>query len=303
MSTTETTPCLVCGANNYETYSVKGQFGLPVPVVICKDCGFSYLNPRWTKERYDEFYRKEYDHYYRPEVIGQNDERYRYLSIEHIINRLSERNHPTSFSDVLDIGSGMGHSLVYLRKQGLVTGKTEAIEPSENCIAYMTANGIHHISSDVYADWEKAKADSYDLVIMRHVLEHFHEPEKVLQKARAVLRENGLLYVAVPDAMHPTKPLKSHFFRIVHISYFTKHSLTNLLRKSGFEVLNIVEGDQYEKSEVFAICKRGTSAPAEIRADEFTKQKQVYHQIGSSDQYYQAKSKLISFLRRMRILN
>jgi SAM-dependent methyltransferase len=282
MRTSETTPCLVCGANNYEIYSKKGQFGLPVPVVICKDCGFSYLNPRWTKERYDEFYRKEYDHYYRPEVIGQNDERHRYQSIKHIISRLSERSYPTSFSDVLDIGSGMGHSLIYLRNKDLVTGKTEAIEPSENCIAYMTANGIHQISSDVYADWEKAK---------------------VLQKAREVLRENGLLYVAVPDAMHPTKPLKSHFFRIVHISYFTKHSLTNLLKKSGLEVLEIVEGDQYEKSEVFAICKRGTTAPVEIRADEFDKQKQVYNQIGRRDGYYQAKSKLISFLRRMRILN
>src|ERR1041385_6967407 len=104
----EKTPCLVCNADNFETYSNKGQFNLPTHVVICLECGFSCLNPRWTKKRYDHFYSVEYDKYYRPEVLTQNDEHYRYQPIQKIINRLEERSLSKKFNNVLDIGSGMG---------------------------------------------------------------------------------------------------------------------------------------------------------------------------------------------------
>src|ERR1039457_3049382 len=71
--------------NNYLTYSKKGQFGLPTNVVICKNCGFSYLNPRWNKERYHTFYTKEYDTYYRPEVISATYKYDPYTAIKQIV--------------------------------------------------------------------------------------------------------------------------------------------------------------------------------------------------------------------------
>lgn len=298
----ERTHCLVCNGNDFSPYSEKGQFGLPTHVVICRMCGFSYLNPRWTKERYDQFYTKEYDHYYRPEIIGQNDVNYRYSPVKKILARMDERAIKSSFSKVLDIGSGMGHALIYLKKNIAAEGVYEAIEPSENCKSYLEENGIAYLSNDVYAGWDKGKESSYDFVIMRHVLEHFHQPLEVLKKARAVLADNGILYIGVPDAFHPTRPLRSHFFRIVHISYFSKISISNLLKKAGLEVIAIAEGDQHEKNEIFVFCKKGTPGDFKTDPGQFDVQKAIYDEYGKKDLYYELKGKLIAILRKLRII-
>jgi SAM-dependent methyltransferase len=298
----ESTDCLVCAANDFETISQKGQFGLPSHVVVCRKCGFSYMNPRWTKKRYDHFYTVEYDRYYRPEVLTQNDENYRYEPVKKILARLKDRNIQPKFEHVLDIGSGMGHALIYLRKNEFPNGHYDAIEPSENCKGYLLENGINYLSNDVFSGWEKSAAGKYDFIIMRHVLEHFHEPFDVLKKAQEALAEDGILYVAVPDSFHPTKPLRSHFFRVVHISYFSKISLSNLLRKAGLEIIEIVEGDQYEKSEIFALCKKGKPADFIPDPSQFEIQKNIYAETGKNDLYYEMKGKLISLLRKLHLL-
>lgn len=298
----ENTNCLVCAANDFETISKKGQFGLPSHVVICRKCGFSYLNPRWTKKRYDHFYTVEYDRYYRPEVLTQNDENYRYEPIKKILARFKDRNIDLKLDHTLDIGSGMGHALIYLRKNHFPSGHYDAIEPSESCKGYLVENGINYLSNDVFSGWEKSANGKYDFIIMRHVLEHFHEPFEVLQKAQEALSDNGILYVAVPDAFHPTKPLRSHFFRVVHISYFSKISLSNLLGKAGLDIVEIVEGDNYEKHEIFAICKKGKVKDFKPDPSQFDLQKKIYAETGSKDFYYESKGKLISLLRKLHLL-
>ncbi|HLG39301.1 MAG TPA: class I SAM-dependent methyltransferase [Chitinophagaceae bacterium] len=297
----ENTPCLVCGLQNDQAFTHKGQFGLPTNVVICRVCGFSYLNPRWTKQRYDAFYEKEYDLYYRPEIILQNDYNYRYKSIEIILNRIKERNLNIRYNRILDIGSGMGHALIYLKKNVNPAGSYNAIEPSENCKDYLAKNGINVLSPDVYSNWDEIH-NQFDFIIMRHVLEHFHEPLEVLKKARRALNENGMLYIAVPDSFHPTKPLRSHFFRIVHISYFSKFSLSNLLKKAGLEILELSEGDMHEKSEIFVFCKKGLDQDFTPDSRQFEIQKSIYKKAGRYDLYYEIKAVLINILRRIRLI-
>lgn len=298
----ESSNCLVCGTNDFETVAKKGQFGLPTNVVICRKCGFSYLNPRWTKKRYDHFYTVEYDRYYRPEVLTQNDENYRYEPIKKILARFKDRNIQLKLDHVLDIGSGMGHGLIYLRKNQFPSGHYDAIEPSENCKGYLLENGINYLSNDVFSGWEKSASGKYDFIIMRHVLEHFHEPFEVLQKAQQALSENGILYVAVPDSTHPTRSLRRDFFRVVHISYFSKLSLSNLMKKAGLEIQEIVEGDQYEKTEIFAICKKGKPTDITIDPSQFDLQKKIYAERGKTDLYYECKGWLISVLRKLYLL-
>ncbi|MEL6851338.1 MAG: hypothetical protein AAFP92_22645, partial [Bacteroidota bacterium] len=51
------------------TYAVHGQFGIPLHLAICKNCGLSYLNPRWNKDRYLKYYAQEYDTHYRKKEV------------------------------------------------------------------------------------------------------------------------------------------------------------------------------------------------------------------------------------------
>ncbi len=296
------TTCLLCGADETSKVVDKGQFDLPTHVVVCKTCGFSYLNPRWTKERYDRFYATEYDRYYRPEVLSQNDDRCKFLPAAKIVARLKERALLKPFGRVLDLGSGMGHALAYLREKQGTKATYDAIEPSATCRDHLLANGFGYLGDDVYGPWEASVRNTYGLVIMRHVLEHFPEPLPVLRKVREVLRDDGLLYVAVPDAMHPTKPLRSHFFRVVHISYFTRKSLSDMLGMAGLEVVDIVEGDRHEQHEVFAICRKGAVVPFVPDPLEHDRQMKVYRETGKNDGFHVFKSGLISVLRRFHLI-
>lgn len=294
--------CALCGQTIGESVAKRGQFGLPAHVVVCEVCGFSFLRPRWTKSRYDRFYSEEYDRYYRPEVLAQNDDHHKFEPARKIVARLKERGLLRVYGAVLDLGSGMGHALTYLRDRHDAKARYDAIEPSPTCRDHLVGEGFGHLTTDVYADWDSAAQGRYDLVIMRHVLEHFHDPLAVLKKVRAVLSEEGLLYVAVPDALHPTRPLRSHFFRVVHISYFSRNSLSAMLGLAGLEVMHITEGDAHERNEVFAICRRGPVLDFTPDPGAAGRQLAIYRSAGRFDLYYEFKGWAISLLRRLKLI-
>ncbi|MGZ3867025.1 MAG: class I SAM-dependent methyltransferase [Bacteroidia bacterium] len=287
MSEFENTNCLVCLSNDYLPYSSKGQFGIETNVVICKNCGFSYLNPRWNKQRYNYFYTKEYDTYYRPEVIKSN---YKYDSASGIKTIVSRSAGIINFKkdnlSILDIGAGMGDSLIYLKSSEGKNSDYYAIESSEHCVKHLTENGIKVISTDVDSNWHEASTEKFDVIIMRHVLEHFLDPGDILKKVHSVLKPNGVLYVAVPNAKKPTKPLQAHFFRVVHVSYFSELSLTNIFNKNGLGVIKMVDGDAADQHEIFSFIKKDVIKPAKVDATEWKLQKHIYDSLLKKEVYY-----------------
>lgn len=288
----ESTDCIFCKGKEQFHYSEKGQFGLPTYVVICKGCGFSFLNPRWNKQRYNHFYTVEYDDYYRPESKTDNPKIDKYASIKIILARF--KGHQIDLGNpehIIDIGSGMGDSLFYLRDNGFSKAKLYSIEPSEFCAQHLRENGIEVISRDVESDWEKEYVGKFDLVIMRHVLEHFLDPLAVMQKMAKILKPNGIIYIAVPNSKKPTRLLKSSFFRVVHTYYFSTISLTNLLTKSSLKSTYMVEGDQYEKFEIYAICQLDSeNVQVQIFPEEFEVQKRIYDDHAKKEWYFRLRS-------------
>jgi hypothetical protein len=137
---------------------------------------------------------------------------------------------------------------------------------------------------------------------MRHVLEHFHDPQTVLRKVRHVLSDNGILYVAVPDAGHPTKRLRSFFFRVVHLSYFTARSLSDMLRMTGFDIIKVTEGDVLERHEVFAFCRKGEPEPMTPDPKAFERQMRVYSETGRMDWFHDLKAGTVSLFRKLGLI-
>ena len=72
----------------------------------------------------------------------------------------------------------------------------------------------------------------FDLVTMSHVLEHLPDPCQYLQHLREeVLSADGCLLLEVPN-------LYAHdSFEIAHLSSFSLHTLRQLVRKAGFELI------------------------------------------------------------------
>ena len=250
----ETVDCNLCNSNNYEVISKKGKFKLPINVVLCKNCGLCYLNPRWDHNSYLHFYQNDYDKYYRPQIKKQQ-------SIDnHIMNPIEDRLKkvnllPKYATRILDIGSGVGENLLHF-KSLFKESQLFAIEPSLESQIKLKEIDVTVIGSDVGTSWDVEYKDQFDIIIMRHVLEHFLDPIKIMKKVRNALSSSGIVYIAVPNNLKPVQNLEKSWFRNVHTYYFNKYSLGNLSKLIGLEILKIQEGDEFNKGEIYLIAKK-----------------------------------------------
>lgn len=244
----EFTPCPICGNRNLKSITRKGQFGLPCFVSICQFDGLVFLSPRWSKERYKYFYEQEYDSYYRPNVLNAETDAHKYTGIKEISSRLESLNLLKRRKSVLDIGAGMGWSLQWLKQNYSNLCDFSAIESSKHCVENIkNVVGAKVISTDVDSPWSLSK---FDLIIMRHVLEHFLNPIEALAKVKNNLSNDGVVYIAVPDMMNPKGSLKNYWFRSVHTFYFSEGSLCSIASKVNLSPL-IIRSNSSELWGVF----------------------------------------------------
>lgn len=246
-------PCLLCGGHDRKRIRWRDQYGFALHIAICRRDGMVFLSPRWTKERYDAFYATEYDRFYRPAVHGEESADDRYRSAQEIWARLPHQER-SRFRTVLDIGAGMGWTLDYLRQQLGPGTQLAAIEPSLHCEEHLRgALGATLLSRDVDDLCRDSHQGHFDLIIMRHVLEHFMNPVDALVRIRERLADGGMIYVAVPNMLLPGNVLTRNWFRVVHTYYFTPATLRATAAKAGLRAhVMDVEG-----REIWALFVKG----------------------------------------------
>jgi SAM-dependent methyltransferase len=76
---------------------------------------------------------------------------------------------------------------------------------------------------------------SFDVVAMYSVIEHTLDPVAYLDRARALLKSGGALVLRLPDTGAEGPPASL----IAHVYHFNAHTIMVLLRRCGFEVLQL----------------------------------------------------------------
>jgi SAM-dependent methyltransferase len=82
------------------------------------------------------------------------------------------------------------------------------------------------------------KPGTIDLLTLWDVIEHTPDPQAVLRRAHELLTPNGVLTMSYPDyGSLAARLLGSRwpFLLTVHLYYFTRATMTALLRRTGFE--------------------------------------------------------------------
>ena len=272
--------CPICKSGDYEIITHDSMFGIYVNFALCKNCGFGYLNPRWTSKRYMQYYTEEYDTHYRiPELSGKAGFWAKYNGIVEIMERLKALNiapAPSSVSNILDVGSGMGWYLEYLKKNFYPDANLWAIEPSKGCQDNFPALGINLLTDDVDKDWHLEYKGKFDLIIMRHVLEHFLDPVTVLKKVSHVLSDKGILYVGLPSMDNPNHPVTNDFIRVAHVNYFTKTSLENAFNLAGLTAMHSINYSPTNYHELYSIARKSEKViQPHISKEEYNKSKAI----------------------------
>src|SRR5437868_1382223 len=88
-----------------------------------------------------------------------------------------------------------------------------------------------------------ADAGKFDLVVVRQVLEHIVDFENFFACVKLVLREDGLLFIDVPDFSPGSSVGDLSVLWEEHVSYFTEATLLALLARHGFEAVSVKKYD------------------------------------------------------------
>ena len=221
----------ICNHSNYRIFCKFAD----VQLYECVDCLVVFRRQtdadRNPELLYADFYKNELPSRFRSavEYVVRLLRLYRALKIFTISPRAKS---------ILDIGSGRGFTLYYLRKffRYRRTAGTQISRP-----ALEFSRDILHL--EIYGEdllarsWEN---DSFDIVTLWHVLEHVMNPEQYIAKIHDLLKTDGRLIIEVPNFSSWTRRLTGKYWMGLdlkyHLFFFSPESLIKMLERHHFRV-------------------------------------------------------------------
>jgi SAM-dependent methyltransferase len=156
---------------------------------------------------------------------------------------LDALNHTTP-GPLLDVGCALGYTLQAARQLGL---EACGVEIDEAAVRFCREQGFDvQAGTLTHMPFDAAR---FQIVTMKHVLEHTPDPRRALAEVSRVLRPDGALFIAVPHAGYRKAmrdPQHAKFYQPTpsgaeggHYIYYTPATLSQLLAGCGFEVVQV----------------------------------------------------------------
>ncbi|MFT6882419.1 MAG: 2-polyprenyl-3-methyl-5-hydroxy-6-metoxy-1,4-benzoquinol methylase, partial [Marinoscillum sp.] len=163
-------------------------------IVKCTKCDLLFTNPRPNQSNISKYY--EHADYISHTNNANNPINLLYkLARRYTLSqKISLITKFTPNKYLLDYGCGTGIFTNYAKSRGYIV---DAVEPSPD--ARRIADDILGIT--VKSNVVKIKPKSYDIITAWHVIEHVHELRITLNTLRKSLRDNGIIFIAVPNCL------------------------------------------------------------------------------------------------------
>jgi len=237
-------PCPLCGSGDREElYREYGAIG----ICRCRQCSLMYVSPRlkapeqvyWGDvEKYVEesrlIFKGKAAHHRDPNYIEELDTIARYKPVGRF----------------LDVGCNMGMLLRHIK-----TRKWTAVgvEPSPSFAKIAREWQGVQVYNCFLHELPASEEHSFDVVALSDVFEHICDPLPFLGEVRRLLRDDGILYVKVPNgawnlfkqramAAMGRKPSQGIWDSYEHVVHYTDRTLRKMLAAGGFEVVSISIG-------------------------------------------------------------
>lgn len=239
--------CNLCGSDRYsvvykmyagdistiqmDSYTItKNRQNFPLRIVKCSQCGLIYANPRPSVITLRANYARMVDPLYLEEEQGRR------LSAQYILGELQQLK---KSQRLLDIGCSTGFLLDEAGKRGW---EVYGVELSQWAVDYARNKlGIANVFQGTLK--EAAYPSNYfDAVILKDAIEHLPEPKSTLIEIRRILKSDGVICINTPDiSSFISKILRARWWGIkqVHLYYFTRQSLYDMLDAAGFVPIKI----------------------------------------------------------------
>jgi SAM-dependent methyltransferase len=239
--------CRNCGSTrSVPRYEFRG-----VDKVIreCSACQLMVLDPLPTEEELKAVYN---DGYFDNPALTEADVSRVYGYVDYIAERVHKQRGyaeicrrlqrlvipPSSRAPkLLDYGCGLGFFLDSAFEAGF---DVHGLEFNRYAIEYMRKRYAY--PATYRADF--APGETYDVVTMFDVIEHLREPFASLEEVREMLSDKGVLVVSTMDSTSATSRLmgkRLEDFRRIreHLFFFSRSNFATILRRHGFDVLEV----------------------------------------------------------------
>ena len=237
----ETISCPYCGGHGKGFLAALGGV-----LRQCQTCKLIYASPRLKKEALRELYTNYLPSVYVESDINSDKYKKHHAGAERDVDRIEKYRKP---GKVLDVGAAAGTFLHYAKKRGWEVIGTELSKVAINFAKQKY--GVNLIEGELL-DIQLPEC-AFDAIAVRHCIEHFRQPIRELEILHKALKSKGLLYVTTPEHAKDMGVLIKNHQLPHHLVNFTKETLTKMLNKTGFDVL---EYESYPSgdSEIENMC-------------------------------------------------
>ncbi|WP_400192771.1 class I SAM-dependent methyltransferase [Hymenobacter sp. B81] len=199
-------------------------------IVQCAGCGLLLTNPRPDAEHIGRYYESEDYVSHSDTNKGLTNRLYQLARVYTLRRKVSLVNKQAPRRGrLLDYGCGTGHFLAACQQAGW---QVAGVEPSPVARAQAQQRTGQPISA---ADLSELAPESFDAITLWHVLEHVHELNATLKQLVRLLKPDGVLIIAVPNADSPDAQYYREQWAAYdvprHLYHFTPATLGKLLRK------------------------------------------------------------------------
>ena len=227
------TNCPICGSNESDFFCGSDRIGLPVETVLCKKCPTLYSRSRMDELSLEIFYSK----FYRSLYVGSAEPTENFFDNQvssgyKIIERLAKFGRTDwSFAGlrVLEIGCGAGGILLPFKTSG---ADVLGVDLDDK---YMDKGRSLGLELKRGSAFEILGNDKFDLIILKDVLEHLVDVERMIKILKKHLSDFGQIYVQVPsfEALEFLGYRSDYlrYFQNAHLVHFSQASLNYIFSK------------------------------------------------------------------------
>tara|TARA_Y100000590_G_scaffold371896_1_gene434533 strand:+ start:620 stop:1549 length:930 start_codon:yes stop_codon:yes gene_type:complete len=216
---------------NLDEFRSSGDEILKDRLIKCDNCGLSYVSPRVQSDIMLKGYKESVDKTFVSQVRGREiTSRYSMKRIQSIWGK--------SPAKLLDIGTANGSFLKVAKNMGW---EVYGCEPNKWMCQWSKENYDIILDEGTLFD-AKYNSNYFNVISLWDVIEHTPNPKQILFECNRILQRDGLLIANFPDFgswISKFMGKKWVFLLTVHYYYFTKKTLSELMNKSGFEVILI----------------------------------------------------------------
>lgn len=236
--------CPLCGSGLVtEEMKCKDYFvsGETFPIYSCGECGFRFTGNVPSEDKMGHYYQSN-------SYISHSDTRKGIINkIYHWVRSLMLKEksslviHFTGLKkgNLLDYGTGTGYFPNRMKKKGW---NVEAIEVSEDARTF----AFEHfgLKPKLPSEMDSFGEKSFDCITLWHVLEHIQDLHGIMDKFNTLLREQGMLIIAVPNRTSYDAGRYGNMWAAYdvprHLWHFSPVTLANLGSMHGFSLVEMI---------------------------------------------------------------